>query len=236
MAIRQFKADNVSYMKSKVAKISLITVAVAGFLGLSFGSAKPVYVPSYRAVRVIDGDTFETAEKQWIRVSGIDAPEQGMCGSREAKQELEKLVLGKDIYLKVMYHDSTRLMALVYSKDGLIATKMLASGWAELNDRDGLGLPELSQAVKAAREQKIGLFSQKCTQTVNPDKPDCKIKANKTTNNPPTYHFPGCNSYNVVLVELHHGDDWFCTEKEAQAAGFKRAATCPSAYEETPRR
>lgn len=221
-------------MKSKTARISLAAVAVAGVLGLSFGLAKPINVPSYRAVRVIDGDTFETVEKQWIRVSGIDAPEQGMCGSQEAKQQLEKLVLNQDLYLKVMYHDSTRLMALTYTKDGLVAAKMLASGWAELNDRDGLGLPELSQAVKAAREKKIGLFSQQCTQTVNSDKPDCKIKANKTTKNPPTYHFPGCNSYDVVLVELHHGDAWFCTEKEAQAAGFKRAVTCPSAYKVDP--
>jgi endonuclease YncB( thermonuclease family) len=40
--------------------------------------------------RVIDGDTFETANQQTVRIYGIEAPEITICGGIEAKKELEK--------------------------------------------------------------------------------------------------------------------------------------------------
>ena len=40
------------------------------------------------------------------------------------------------------------------------------------------------------------------------------------------YHFPGCAGYNVVIVELDRGEQWFCSEKEAQAAGFVKSEQC----------
>jgi hypothetical protein len=29
------------------------------------------------------------------------------------------------------------------------------------------------------------------------------------------------------LIQLHQGDQWFCTEKEAVKAGFVKAGGCP---------
>lgn len=213
-----------------LSKLKLAGIAAAAAIGtsllLSFGKGKPVTVPSYSAVRVFDGDTFETKEKQYIRLSGINSPETGQCGSEQAKKELEKLILGKPLYIKVLYHIGSRMMGLVYTDDGLVSTAMLASGWAEFIDHDNLDLPELQEATTKARSQKIGLFTDTCTQ-IKPPNPRCVIKANVTTNNVPTYHLPTCNSYPTTQVQLHHGDRWFCTEKEAIKAGFKRAETCP---------
>lgn len=218
----------------------LVVVAAAtigGFLGISFKGNKPFYVPSYRAVRVIDGDTFITAEDQNIRLASSDAPELDRCGGQQAKKELEKLILNKDIYLKVVYRDSSRLMALVYAEDGLVDEKMLASGWAEIHNREGVNSAQLTAAAEKARQTKLGVFSDLCTQTVNPQHSDCRIKGNIKLNTAAsqnavekTYYFPGCNSYDIVVVQLHKGDAWFCTEAEARQAGFIKAVNCPVSY------
>jgi len=213
--------------KLKIAGIATATVAIGASLLLSFGKGKAIPVPSYTAIRVFDGDTFETKEKQYIRLSGINAPEKGFCGSGEAKKELEKLILGKKLYIKVLYHIGSRSMGLVYSDDGLVNAAMLASGWAELNDRENLDLPEFKTVTRYARDKQIGVFSGLCTQTTNSKSSKCVIKANVTTNSKPTYHFPGCQAYAITKLELHHGDRWFCTEREAQKAGFRKAKTCP---------
>lgn len=219
-------ARKVSRLKTSTVGLVIASTIAGGVLGLSFGREK-INVPSYKATRVIDGDTFETEEKQWIRVSGIDAPEKGLCGSEQSKKALEKIVLGKDLYIKVVYHDSTRLMGLVYNKDGLVSTQMLKTGWVELNDRDNLDLPQLGEAGEYARSKKLGLYSSICTQETNPKNKECNIKGNNAQNNIPTYHYPGCNSYQLTKVELHHNDEWFCTEKDAEKAGYVRAKTCP---------
>ena len=218
---------------AKLKTVGLVAVAAAtigGALGVSFGGNQPINVPAYRAEKVIDGDTFMTEEIQYIRNNTYDAPELDMCGGPEAKKELEKLILGKDVFLKVFFHDSTsRLMSSVYTKDGLVATKMLESGWVELNDRGNLDLPELKIARDKAQAEKRGLFSEKCTQTINLDKPSCLIKANYGRDKK-TYFFPGCNNYDVTMVQLHHGDQWFCTEAAAKKAGFTKAQNCPDRY------
>ncbi|MDP1722948.1 MAG: thermonuclease family protein [Candidatus Gottesmanbacteria bacterium] len=216
------------FSKLKITGVAAATVAIGATLMLSFGKGKSVPVPSYTAIRVFDGDTFETKEKQYIRLSGINTPEMGQCGSEEAKKELEKLILDKALYVKVLYHIGSRSMGLVYTDEGLVSTAMLASGWAEMNDRENLDLQELKDATNQARKKKVGIFSNLCTQETNPKNPSCSIKANVTTNGIPTYHFPGCQTYATTKLELHHGDRWFCTEKEAVKAGFRKAKTCPN--------
>lgn len=214
--------------KRKIAGIIAGAAIVGASVFVTFHGKKPVELPAYTAVRVFDGDTFETAEKQYIRLSGINSPETGLCGSREAKAALEDLILGHPLYIKILYHIGSRAMGLVYTKDGFVNAAMLSSGWAELNDKDNLDLPEMVAATKLAREEERGVFGKLCTLETNSDKPSCVIKANVTSNNVPTYHIPGCKSYGATSVQLHHGDRWFCTEAEAQKAGFRRAKTCPS--------
>ncbi len=226
------KSGRISRLKKgAVIAAAAATIGGGAWLSVSFNGSKPFLLPAYRAEEVIDGDTFMTKEIQYIRANTYDAPELDMCGGQEAKKELEKLILGKDIYLKVNYHDSGgRLMASVYTKNGLVATKMLESGWVELNDRGNLDLPELKIARDKAEAEKRGLYSELCTQTINKENPKCKIKANVGRNDAKIYSFPGCNIYNIVSVQLHHGDQWFCTEAEAKKAGFRKAENCPDRY------
>lgn len=57
--------------------------------------------------RVIDGDTFETANREEpIRLERVNAPEIGQQGSVEAKHALQQLILGKTVSVEVKAYDS----------------------------------------------------------------------------------------------------------------------------------
>jgi endonuclease YncB( thermonuclease family) len=180
----------------------------------------------YRVARVIDGDTFVTEENQMIRLADIDAPEMGRCGSVEAKNYLETMIDKQPVYLKIIYRDQyNRLVASAYTKAGSVNQKMLANGLAVWSGYYNKDEPGLGPTAKQAKEGKIGIFSETCTQTVNKTKPTCQIKANNR-NDVKLYRFPGCGQYNNTLVELYMGDQWFCTEKEAINAGFTKGQDC----------
>ena len=218
-----------SQLKRKVGIGATIvaTGAVAATLWLTGGSGKPVKVPAYSVIRVIDGDTFETAEHQHIRVASTEAPELDFCGGKEAKEALEKLVLDKPVYLKVVYRDPyQRLVSLVYTEDEFVNEAMLLGGFSYyLRSSPGETGEELKKATGEARQEKAGIFSEKCTQMTNKEKPKCNIKGNTLSDN--IYYLPECGVYDNVEVQLYLGDRWFCTEKEAVATGFRKPQQCP---------
>lgn len=214
------KEKRISSKKIYKTKIVGITVLAAGILLI--GGAK-IHIPLYQSVHVFDGDTFETKEKQYIRLSGIDAPEIGRCGSMEATKELESLIANQPLYIKILYHTGARSNGLVYSKNGLVNAAMLKSGWAVMNDRDNVDSTELYAANAEARSKKIGIYSAKCTQTVNIT---CPIKGNIGEDNKKIYHTPDCPQYKNVIVALYRGDQWFCSEAEAKSAGFTKNSNC----------
>ena len=55
----------------------------------------------------------------------------------------------------------------------------------------------------------------------------CIIKGNVNSKKEHIYHFPGCGSYEKTQIHPEEGDQWFCSEVEAQAAGFRKAGNCP---------
>jgi micrococcal nuclease len=215
---------------------NLPTALIAGVLALSATAngyflfkgkdAKPFTIPSYTVLRVIDGDTFETTEKQLIRLASIDAPEMGLCGSDEAKAALEKKILKEAVDLKVIYRDPyDRLISMVYTSHGYINEQMIKEGYARYYNRDKSIGPDLLAASTKAHEAKVGIFGPPCTQETNTKNPECTIKANNREDK--LYFVPGCTTYKNVDIQLYMGDQWFCTEKEAQKAGFTKAKQCP---------
>ena len=178
--------------------------------------------------KIIAGDTFVTKEKRNVRLASVSAPESEDCGGKESKKELEKLILGKPLYLKVLYNDIYgRLVSLVYTTDGLVNEKMLQGGYAYYNGT--AGEPEgISKEAESAKTNHIGIFGPGCTQLINPDNPKCVIKGNKRLRGGGTaqYRFPGCRQYSKTIVQLYLGDQWFCTETAAKKAGFTKGADC----------
>jgi len=167
-------------------------------------------------------------ERQRIRLTNIDAPELDLCGGSESKATLEKLVMDKNLYVKVIFRDSNRrLVSHVFNDQGSVGVQMLEKGMAYY-----LGStysdPELAKASEYARNEKIGIYSSKCTLTQNLKNPKCVIKGNYPgfTRKNGSYHFPGCNNYTITKLELFKGDKWFCTEAEAKKAGFVKGSDC----------
>lgn len=184
---------------------------------------------SYLVKEVIDGDTLVLRDDIIVRLFSIDAPKLDRCGSQEAKQELERLVLGKTVTVDNQLRDDYgRLLAAVYVNGQMVNRQMLVSGWAIYLGTNFDQKETLKQAYYSAKEAKLGVFGPKCTQSVNPDNPRCSIKGNIThdTGKNKTYHFPGCGQYENIAVELFRGEQWFCTEEEAQKAGFVKSKNC----------
>jgi endonuclease YncB( thermonuclease family) len=72
----------------------MAAIALVAFAGCSLPAGEEGEV-----TRVIDGDTVVVDGFGPVRLVGIDTPEQGRCGYREATSAMVSLVLGKQVHL-----------------------------------------------------------------------------------------------------------------------------------------
>ncbi len=116
-----------------------------------------------RVFSVIDGDTFILEDGRKVRLIGIDAPARGEPYYDEAKWELMKWVLNKEVSLpkdKTETDKEDRLLRYVYVDEVLVNEKMLKLGLAKV-----LTLPPnvahsqlFLSAERAAREEHVGMW------------------------------------------------------------------------------
>lgn len=197
---------------------------LSGFLQLP--RLKPP-LDTYKVIDVIDGDTFVTDKSQKIRLLSVDAPNLELCGGRQAKFLLESLVKDKKVSLKEIVADNYgRIIALVYRGKTFVNNEMVKSGWGRYNSINTSQSEPLLYYSRQAQQNKKGIYSPLCRQTKNPDNSKCTIKGNITRDNRRLYFFPGCSGYDLTVVEKDLGDQWFCTEAEAQKAGFTKSQNC----------
>lgn len=53
---------------------------------------------------------------------------------------------------------------------------------------------------------------------------DCRIKGNISIDDGQRiYHVPGQRYYAATRIDIQHGERWFCSEADAQAAGWRKA-------------
>jgi len=215
-------------MRKKVVKIvGGLLLAVSLVLNIFLYQKTQLSSNLNKVIKVLDGDTFLLNSAQRVRLLGASAPEMENCGGKEAKKRLEELVLNRNVKLDEPFIDQySRVIALVYVENVMVNEILLKEGWARY---DGTGKSQketLKQAYEEAFSQKKGIFSPLC-RAEQPDKPNCLIKGNidKATGTK-TYHFPGCREFNTTVVEKDLGEDWFCSEEEAQKAGFQKSQNC----------
>jgi len=221
-------------------KIFLPALAVSILFNLYFLVNK--YLPSIsteektfssNVVRIIDGDTFDLANDQRIRLAGANTPEfPKECLAQEAKDRLEELLLGKKVTLEPMEEDKfSRLVSYVFADQILIDQIMVEEGLAKALAKNPLYDPQILSAQEKAEKLEKGIWSQKCQ-----PKKDCLIKANTTPRTESKfYHLPGCYNYAKVVIKENEGDYWFCTEEEAEAAGFTKSQDCPEESGTSPK-
>jgi len=198
------------------------------FLGYKTFSQKKANL--VKVIGVIDGDTVVLENKTRLRLRQIDAPELENCGGEQARQFVSTLVNGKSITIKEQIPDQMgRAMALIYVDSTLVNEKLLGAGWARYHSDKTTKTPLLKKVADEAKTNKLGIFSPLCLQETNLEKPNCIIKGNlenKEKSGRKLYYLPNCAQYKFVLVEKDLGESWFCTEKEAIAAGYIKAGTC----------
>lgn len=123
----------------------------------------PVYTLKGKAVRVIDGDTFDLlvgSTTHRIRLAGIDAPEKKQDFSNASKLLLAQLC--KDQLLTVVVTDTDRnkrKIAEVYTQQKLWINKELVAKGMAWHFKKYSSNKELANVELQAKKQKIGLWS-----------------------------------------------------------------------------
>lgn len=180
-----------------------------------------------RVSRVIDGDTFDTDQEERIRLKGAQAPEwpEG-CLAQEAKQRLEGLILGQEVLLQEIEKDNFgRLVAFVFVSDLFVDQALVEEGLAQASSGENPQYgAQLLSAQDSAQKAQRGLWSSLCS----PKNPDCNIKGNvRRDKGTKIYHLPECFNYQKIVINEKEGDQWLCSESQAQAAGFTISLDCP---------
>ncbi|MBU4210379.1 thermonuclease family protein [Patescibacteria group bacterium] len=198
-------------------------------LNVFFYSENKRLTPGIKVIGVIDGDTIVLDGKVRLRLRQVDAPELEFCGGKEAKEKLEELVGGEKVVLEEKILDQMgRDMALVYVKNKLINEELLAGGWVKYHSDSTSKKEDLKKAGELARKEKRGIFGPECRQMENLENPECVIKGNiDPSTQEKKYYLPGCVQYKFTVVEKNVGEKWFCSEKEAQEAGYVKSKRCP---------
>ena len=99
----------------------------------------PIIAQTYQASKVIDGDTIELSNEEWIRYIGINAPElrNGIPDpySQEAFEANRNLVIGKEAYLEFDVQERERydrMLAYTYFDDLFIYTWLVENGYTQI--------------------------------------------------------------------------------------------------------
>lgn len=188
-------------------------------------------------IAVPDGDTLQLRDGRRVRLRSIDAPEKGRCIAPEAQKLLEKATLHRHIRLKEQLTDSYgRILAIVIVEDlrswvgywqrttdplinRVMVRRGLARHFSSGSNYDNL----LSKQSNIAKTSQLGIYSDTCRSLKPTD--NCTIKGNLRSGKK-TYYLPICNAYDQVIVDEAYGDQWFCTEEEAQAQEFEKSTKC----------
>ncbi len=206
----------------------------------------------YAVIRAIDGDTIEVlinGEKKTIRYIGINTPETvhpskpAECFGKEASDRNKALVEGKAVRLEKDVSETDkygRLLRYVYVGDMMINEALVEGGYAFVSTYppDVAHTETFRAAEVRAREAARGLWGDTCIDTTTSSAPvsapaseatpsgQCTIKGNINAEDEKIYHVIGCQSYTKTVIDESTGEQWFCTEKEALDAGWRKALNC----------
>jgi endonuclease YncB( thermonuclease family) len=191
---------------------------------------------------VIDGDTIEVAGQR-IRLEGIDAPESAQMCSRAkggtwacglaAADMLAKLIGGRRVSCRSQGTDKYDRMLGVCSVNGLeINGELVRRGyaWAFVKYSTAYVATEAEARAKAegiwqGDAEAPWIYRENRWKVAEVRAPDgCAIKGNITENGH-IYHMPWSPWYGRVKVDENRGERWFCSEADAQKAGWRSAGT-----------
>jgi len=194
--------------------------------------------------RIIDGDTLEVRGSR-IRLHGIDAPESAQrcrsggrvwsCG-REATRALARRIGSHPVACKEHDRDRYgRVVAVCRVGDQDVNAWMVAEGWAFAYRQYSRRYLAEEMAAKAAKrgvwrgdvvppwDWRRGKRLNGTETTMKRGSGRCKIKGNISKGRKRIYHVPGGRFYDQTRINTSQGEQWFCSESEARAAGWRRS-------------
>ena len=224
-----------------------LAIAVAGVAFLS--SRAPSGEPIVGRVSPIDGDSFRIDDTE-IRLHAVDAFEgRQTCGrggstwacGRAATNKFRTLTDDRQITCIPRDLDSYgRTVAVCRNGDADLGAEMVRSGLALAYRQYGNDYVDQENEAKAARHGAwAGEFVppwdwRHSGGDAAPSQPagdpgprppnDCEgtgIKGNINERGDRIYHVPGSRSYEPTRIDESRGERWFCTERDAQSAGWR---------------
>ncbi len=185
---------------------------------------------------VIDADTVDVGGVR-VRLFGIDAPEIGQtctdavgadwpCGDWAARQVVA-LYQGDAAQCTAVDTDRYGRTVARCAVQGLDIGAILVSAGLATAYRDYSTDYVATEA--AAKAQRLGIWAGSMQDPAayrhrdqDPAPADCVIKGN-ISNNGQIYHVPGGRSYPGTRIDEAQGERWFCSEDDAQQAGWRAA-------------
>src|SRR3989344_698507 len=247
--------DNNSSVTEETQKVANTEDNTNGGVLNENGQPQPIQPPDtsstrlVKVTRVVDGDTIEIEGGEKVRYIGIDTPETVdprkpvQCFGVEASKKNKEMVEGKMVRLEKDITDKdkyNRLLRYIWLDNVSINLELIKQGFAysysyppDINYQD-----QIVKAQQEARDAKRGLWNacqtakgQTSTPSISPTSTpkngSCLIKGNISTSGEKIYHLLGCGSYSKTTIDEARGERWFCSETEAQTAGWRKALNCP---------
>jgi len=244
------------YSNAVILTVLAFVTTIGGYGGYTVYKGDPEFGTQFESrghivTDVIDGDTIVVDDGVRVRLIGVDAPELDECYGEKAHKYLTRILLNREVELRkdiVAEDPYGRLLRYVFlisddpRRDNLLINKHLVErGYAQAyytreNNQyyKRISIAE-NKAVKrnramwrACKYQQRRVRNSDTQDSVASFDKDCRIKGNISQDDKASRYFvPGCQSYNRIKIDPSRGEKWFCTEKEAQAAGFTRGTQCP---------
>ncbi len=199
--------------------------------------ASPAFADFSGVVRVIDGDTIEVGQVT-VRLHGIDAPEVDQTCETAAGQPFACGVFVSERVHSRYDGEFANCTAVTTDRYGRSVAKctvngrdmgedIVLEGWAEAYRRYSM---DYDLAEKSAQVRGVGLWAgsmqspaeYRATRGDVAQDRSCAIKGN-ISNSGRIYHMPHNRDYGATRINEAQGERWFCSEAEAQAAGWRPA-------------
>lgn len=235
-------------MKATICK-KYIAINLLILLTLLVGCSTSSVEEKSKVTNVVDGDTLDVMinnKEERIRLLLVDTPETKHPSKPvqpfgpEASQFTKDTLEGKEVTVELDVSERDkygRLLAYVWIDGKMFNKMLLEKGLARVAyvyapntkyvdqfyeiqkkaQKEGVGIWSIENyAQEDGFQEKEIAASKEQKSSIPKSKEGCVIKGNINSKGEKIYHTPDSPSYKITKPEM-----WFCTEQEAEAAGFR---------------